>query len=167
MLKLLYPFSVNVGPTDMPVCPLSEALALYSAQNNITDTEWSASFYSNFTGTASSSPRYLNSDTSWLLPGIQRVRGGASQKFSRLIDISPEESGDQLGGCGESPFGLLKPYSPSKIVLVSRGLCGSTCALFADVLAKFDAVRTVVLGGMDSKVPQSYRSFPGLQVKVI
>lgn len=47
---------------------------------------------------------------------------------------------------------------------MSRGLCGSTCALFADVLAKFDGVRTVVLGGVDSKVAQAYRSFPGLQV---
>ncbi len=30
--------------------------------------------------------------------------------------------------------------------------------------SSYDNVRTVVLGGIDSAVPQSYRSFPGLQV---
>jgi hypothetical protein len=81
-----------------------------------------------------------------------------------MLRVDSNEEGDELGGCGQSPFGLLQPYPRDRIVLMSRGLCGSTCALFADVLNRYDSVRTVVVGGIDATVPQSYRSFPGLQV---
>ena len=51
----------------------------------------------------------------------------------------------------------------SEIIIVTRGLCGSTCAFVANHAAIFSHIKTVVVGGIHG-MPMQYTSFPGFQV---
>lgn len=156
MLKTLFPESKNFQPSDMPVNPLSMNLTKSAVKFNVSGTVWSPSFYQNsITG-----ERYSNSDPSWLIPGIVRARGGTTQTFSQLVEIASE-----LDNCGQPLFDFPNPplFSPDRVVFISRGFCGSTCALFADSLAGYLNIRTAVFGGFSGEA-FAYRSFPGLQV---
>ena len=154
MLKLLFPKSRNFNPTDLPATPLALNLTRTAVSHNITNTEWSGSFYqSSVSGT-----QYSNNDSSWMIPGIDRSSRGT---FSELVEIS--EISQQ---CGDPPFSFPNSplFQPDRVAFVSRGFCGSTCALFADSLHDHLDIQTVTFGGYDSSSGMAYRSFPGLEV---
>jgi len=56
-----------------------------------------------------------------------------------------------------------KPFDPEKILIITHGFCGSTCALFANHANQYSHVKTIVVGGFPGQ-PQQYTSFPGLEV---
>ena len=103
---------------------------------------------------------------SWMVPGIARTRGGILRNYTELVYINTAIPDDSYhSGCGVSPIAFKEPiFSPSKTVILSRGFCGSTCALFVDSLADYLKIKTVVVGGINASVPMAYRSFPGLEV---
>lgn len=121
-------------------------------------SQTSANFYQSQDGNVYSSPE-------WMLPGIVHTRGGLSRPYSQLVHIADSEYDDGYhGGCGDPPFVLTTPLSPSKITILTRGFCGSTCALFTNHLANYEHVKTVVAGGSTPGIPMQYSSFPGLEV---
>jgi hypothetical protein len=131
-------------------------------------TEWSPSFYQNQQGIS-----YANTDISWLVqillsqltivkvPGVSHERGGLVRHYSQLIHI-----GSNIDNCGDYPFVNTKPMNPSKIIIITHGFCGSTCALFANHASQYSHVKTIVVGGLRDQ-PQQYTSFPGLEVNII
>jgi len=153
MLKFLFPDGINYGPTDMPSSPLAINLTKTAIKYNISMTEWSPSFYQNQQGIS-----YKNSDISWLVPGILYKRGGRLRHYSQLIHI-----GNNIDDCGDYPFINTKPMNPEKILIITHGFCGSTCALFANHASQYSHVKTIVVGGLRNQ-PQQYTSFPGLEV---
>ena len=153
MLNLLFGSTPSFGSTDMPVNPLSVSLATTSDVNHINDTEWSANFYQ-----SAVTEDYFSSKV-WLTPGISRTRGGVTANYSQLLMISANEN------CGIPPVLFTKPlFNNSNVLLLTRGFCGSTCALFSDNLHDYQNITAVVVGGQDPAVPMAYRAFPGLQV---
>ena len=156
MLELLFPNSPNFGPTDLPATPLAVNLSATADAAHVRGTEWSPDFYLSAVGQAP----FINN--SWLVPGIARVRGGVPGNYSQLVAIAPTPA---TGDCGIPPVLFTQPlFAPQNVVFLSRGFCGSTCALFADSLHDYLGVRTVAVGGTDPAVGMAYRSFPGLQV---
>ncbi len=154
MLQILFPTSPNFGPSDMPATPLAVNLTASAAVGGVNGTEWSPDFYLSAINQASFG------NASWLVPGIARVRGNVPGNYSQLIMITSAGF-----GCGIPPVQFTASLFDAKnIVFLSRGFCGSTCALFADSLHDYQGIRTVVAGGYDATLGQSYRSFPGLQV---
>src|SRR3989338_8151642 len=138
----------------MPSSPLADNLTLTSINHTILNTEWSPSFYQN-----EHDIQYRQNDPSWLIPGIPHVRGGLPRNYSQLIHISAISE-----NCGESPFIDPSPFEPSKMLIMSYGFCGSTCALFVDHAHNYEGVKTVSVGGFDQSKQQQYSSFPGLEV---
>jgi hypothetical protein len=156
MLELLFPNSPNFGPTDLPATPLAVNLSATAAAGPINDTEWSPNFYLSAVGLAPFT------DNGWMVPGIKRQRGGVTSNYSQLVVIA---STPATGECGIPPVLFTQPlFAPENVVFLSRGFCGSTCALFADTLHDYLGIRTVAVGGTDPAVGMAYRSFPGLQV---
>eukprot|EP01119_Soliformovum_irregulare_P012029 TRINITY_DN3091_c0_g1_i3.p1 TRINITY_DN3091_c0_g1~~TRINITY_DN3091_c0_g1_i3.p1 ORF type:complete len:629 (+),score=164.53 TRINITY_DN3091_c0_g1_i3:284-1888(+) len=149
VLRLLFPDRINWGPTDVPQSPLALNLTLSAVALNNSNTFWSPTVYLDEDGNP-----FPNSE-SWLVPGISRFRGGVVQTFSQLIHIGT--------GCGDINQTNPNPYVPKNMLIMTRGFCGSTCALFANHLRNYEGVRTVVVGGLKGR-PQGYTSFPGLQV---
>ncbi len=100
------------------------------------------------------------SDDSWMVPGIERVRGGISGNYSHLIALDTANNDD----CGVPPVVFTSPlFDPSNVIFLSRGFCGSTCALFAHMLSDGHGVRTIAVGGYNESAPMTFRSFPGGQ----
>lgn len=50
------------------------------------------------------------------------------------------------------------------MILLTHGMCGSTCAITASHLGLWDEVRSVVVGGIETEESQQYFSFPGGEV---
>jgi len=90
-------------------------------------------------------------NSSWYTPGLQHVRGGVTGTYSNPsyhnCDFSPK-----------APAYLFK-----KILILSDGLCGSTCAVFTSHLDEVDHIDTVTVGGIWGNAQQAF-SFPGGQV---
>jgi len=142
----------NWGPQDLPLSVFAEQLINSAVENDVSSTVWSPAFYANQDG-----QNINNTDTSYLLPGVPHLRGGLVRQYSKLLHIN---------GCGDWGYDLYPAvdFSPSETLIITKGLCGSTCALFANHMALYDDVRTVVLGGMPGRQQMQYTSFPGLQV---
>jgi len=142
----------NWGPQDLPLSPFAEQMINSAVENDITNTVWSPAFYDN-----QDNVNINNTDTSYMLPGVPHLRGGYLRNYSKLLHID---------GCGNYGYDLTPAvdFSPAETLIVTKGLCGSTCALFANHMNLYDDVRTVVLGGVPGRMPMQYTSFPGLQV---
>lgn len=142
----------NWGPQDLPLSPLAEQLINSAVINNISDTVWSPGFYDN-----QQNQPIANNDTSYLLPGVPHLRGGLERNYSKLVHIN---------GCGNYGYDFRpgQNFQPENTLIITKGFCGSTCALVANHLRLYDGVRTVVLGGMPDRPQMQYTSFPGLQV---
>eukprot|EP00010_Vexillifera_abyssalis_P008541 CAMPEP_0201545506 /NCGR_PEP_ID=MMETSP0173_2-20130828/2002_1 /ASSEMBLY_ACC=CAM_ASM_000268 /TAXON_ID=218659 /ORGANISM="Vexillifera sp., Strain DIVA3 564/2" /LENGTH=619 /DNA_ID=CAMNT_0047953921 /DNA_START=154 /DNA_END=2013 /DNA_ORIENTATION=- len=153
MLKWIESDHTNFGPTDMPSSPLARNLTETAVKFDITETEWSPSFYQN-----QENRQFPQNSTSWLIPGIEHVRGGHARNYSQLIHISSRSQ-----DCGNFPFDNNVRFSPRKIIIATKGWCGSTCALFSNHLANYEHVKTLSSGGFP-QVAQQYTSFPGLEV---
>eukprot|EP01119_Soliformovum_irregulare_P011568 TRINITY_DN2911_c0_g1_i1.p1 TRINITY_DN2911_c0_g1~~TRINITY_DN2911_c0_g1_i1.p1 ORF type:complete len:629 (-),score=162.68 TRINITY_DN2911_c0_g1_i1:176-2062(-) len=147
-LKYLFPNKINWGPTDVPVSDLAVNLTrssmLYEQFTFWTPQKWANQSNVQYT------------DDSWLVPGHPKIRGGFHRNFSEIIHVFPF-------GCGDPPFQIPNSYFPGEILVLSRGFCGSTCALVADHLNLYEKVKTLTIGGFHGR-PQGYTSFPGLQV---
>jgi len=97
------------------------------------------------------SQRQPYNDSSWYSPGLHHTRGGIKGSYSQrtyhacdFVQVYPR-------------------HNFTKILILSDGLCGSTCAVFATHLDEVDKVETVALGGL-YKQPMQYFSFPGGEV---
>ncbi|CAG8738208.1 20224_t:CDS:1, partial [Dentiscutata erythropus] len=53
------------------------------------------------------------------------------------------------------------PWKPEDYIILTNGLCGSSCALITEHAAEFKNVSTVVVGGLASNNLMSYSSFTG------
>jgi len=146
------PDAQNWGPQDVPLSPLAVNLIETASSTGVENTIWSPAFYDD----QQNNP-IDNSNTSVLLPGVPHVRAGRLRNYTKLVHIND---------CGN--FGYrIKPaqdFAPSDMIIITHGFCGSTCALFANHLALYDNVKTIVVGGLAERDQMQYTSFPGLQV---
>jgi len=141
----------NWGPQDLPLSVLAEQLVNSAVEHGVSDTVWSPGFYDN-----QQDEHIANNDTSYILPGVPHERAGFLRNYSRLLHIND---------CGD--FYYIEPkvnFPPEQTMIITKGFCGSTCALFANHMALYDGVQTVVVGGIPGSGQMQYTSFPGLQV---
>jgi hypothetical protein len=144
----------NWGPQDLPLSDLQSLLTETSVQRNVPNTVWSPGFYRLENG-----EKNPNSNISAIQPGVEHTRGGLLRHYSELLHINM---------CGNLGYVLqpAKQYTKDQVVLLSRGFCGSTCALFNNHATLYDQVRTAVFGlnTNTASVRQQPTAFPGLQV---
>lgn len=138
-------------PSDMAQSPLANAMAK-NAPQTYPDGVWGSKTYTKDDGT-------IFGGAEWLIPGVERTRApGKTRRFSELMHLSDY-------ACSYDP----EDYVPkqrvniTKMIMVTRGLCGSSCSLFANHAAIFDHVMTVAIGGLYGQDMQ-FTSFPGGQV---
>lgn len=105
-------------------------------------------------------------DETWFNSGRTALRGGVTEQFTALFHDS----------CYAEYFSRLTPadinpgYEPKNVVLISDGMCGSTCSVFSSFISYNHLAKTVVFGGVvgidgvDSTIYQQFWSFPGGQV---
>jgi hypothetical protein len=143
----------NWAPQDLSLSPLALQLINQAVELNVTNTVWSPSFYAD-----QKDQPISNTDTSFLIPGVPHERGGVTRNYTRLVHINE---------CGNYGY-MMTPgvdFSPSKVLIVTHGFCGSTCAMVSTHLAMYNSqVRTIVVGGRPEPLPMQYFSFPGGQV---
>jgi hypothetical protein len=140
------------GPQDLPLSPLAVQLVNAAVKYDVTETVWSPSFYDN-----QQDQHIPNNNPSYILPGIPHERAGHTRNYSQLLHIN---------NCGDIGTVIVPKvnFSPAKTIILTKGFCGSTCALFANHLALYDGVQTIVVGGIPGSDQMQYTSFPGLQV---
>jgi hypothetical protein len=150
-LALLNATNLLVSPvfSDMPGSVLANALATTLA--NTSDSAWSADAYASATSGATFT------DASWLVPGVNRTRGGRQRAYSQYLHLSQQSCGATF------PFPPLTQFNATSIRIVTHGECGSTCALFTNHASRYAHVRTAVVG-VHNPQNQQVTSFPGLQV---
>ncbi|KAJ3428201.1 peptidase s41 family protein [Anaeramoeba flamelloides] len=92
----------------------------------------------------------------WYSPGKKYSRGGVEQSYSNLfhenVDLSWENKNKLF-------------FDQEHLILLSDGICGSTCAVFSSKIFQNNLANTVTIGGdADMKNKASLISFPGGQV---
>jgi hypothetical protein len=119
MLRVLFPGDPRPwSPTDMPAAPLAVRMTEAAAANNVSDNVWSFQSYQRDDGTNFTGP-------DWLTGGAAHWRGGIVSNYSQLLHLSPY-------ACSYDPT----PPPPvggafGSMVILTKGVCGSTCALFS------------------------------------
>eukprot|EP01006_Ploeotia_vitrea_P044084 TRINITY_DN66803_c10_g1_i1.p1 TRINITY_DN66803_c10_g1~~TRINITY_DN66803_c10_g1_i1.p1 ORF type:complete len:575 (+),score=54.15 TRINITY_DN66803_c10_g1_i1:267-1991(+) len=156
---------VDYGPSDMPVSATSRHLAKLSKDlptNELHKTFWSAWQFANENNT-----NFPLHETNWLTDDIIRHRAGHPKAVSQVLHLSHRST---LTECcnilpPQPPFSPKKPppFSSSNLLMITRGLCGSTCAEFANHAHQYHGVKVVSVGGFPNR-PMQYTSFPGIQV---
>eukprot|EP01100_Stratorugosa_tubuloviscum_P002689 TRINITY_DN163_c0_g2_i1.p1 TRINITY_DN163_c0_g2~~TRINITY_DN163_c0_g2_i1.p1 ORF type:complete len:706 (-),score=303.08 TRINITY_DN163_c0_g2_i1:139-2256(-) len=144
--------NTNWGPEDIPMSTLSTQLVQNAAKYNVENTVWSPAFYDNEQG-----EHIANNDVSDFIPGVPHIRGGKLRNYSQFIHIDD---------CGDFGYKIepAQKYTSNQIIIVTNGFCGSMCSYFANHIALYNPVKTVVLGGMLSRKQMQYTAFPGGQV---
>jgi Peptidase family S41 len=83
-----------------------------------------------------------------------------TQQYNLSSDIFDIEAsgGIVVYGYGSRPATTPQPYAAEDIVILTDGLCSSTCALFMEAMQHDGGVRSVVVGGQPSTGPMQARS---------
>jgi hypothetical protein len=58
-----------------------------------------------------------------------------------------------MTGCGSRSNFTNRPFAPQDIVILTDGFCGSTCALFVEMMTVQAGVKVIVLGGCPQNGP--------------
>lgn len=90
-------------------------------------------------------------DNTWYTPGVTHLRGGVNGTYSNPSYLSCD-------------FNSPAPnHQFKKVIILSDGLCGSTCAVFTSHLSEIDRFDTATIGGVNKQQQQAF-SFPGGEV---
>ena len=73
--------------------------------------------------------------------------------FSSVIFDQEASGGITVYGFADRPVNVTQQYTADNIVILSDGLCSSTCALFMELMHHQGGVETVVVGGRPSNGP--------------
>ena len=71
---------------------------------------------------------------------------------SYIFDVLAS-GGISVYGYGDRPVNTTQPYSPDDIIILTNGICSSTCALFVELMKHQAGVRTVAVGGRPQTGP--------------
>jgi hypothetical protein len=96
----------------------------------------------------------------WLTKGPTRAVPGAP--VTPLSVHLREDCAAELAAL--VPSSLFKRPAPRDTVLLSDGLCGSTCAVFSSMAILRGAAKSVVVGGIATRKRHQFFSFPGGEV---
>lgn len=99
-------------------------------------------------------------DSTWFLPGKMVTRGGIPDSYSTFITQNCESEYSRW-----IPANTARLELPAQnIILLSDGLCGSTCAVFSRHLQLTRRVKAITTGGVYGGQQPSLTSFPGGEV---
>ncbi|KAF0526847.1 peptidase s41 family protein [Gigaspora margarita] len=87
------------------------------------------------------------------------TRGGVIGNYSNKYTLM----NDSINEMSQYIQNLTTPVSwkPENYIILTNGLCGSSCAIIAEHAVEFNNVTTVAVGGIASNISLSYSSFPG------
>jgi len=151
-LRILFPGTNGSQPAgelfDMISSPLLLELATKAAQ-------LPRDVYSIFSPWKFLDPTTLQpyTTTSWLTPGFTYVRGGQTGFYSNMV----------TDDCSMVDIPQWNPkylFSPSNVLILTDGTCGSACALVARNIQERMQARTMVVGGIQGR-SQMIASFIG------
>ena len=116
-------------------------------------------------------------DDSFLTPGVERTRGGITGTYSLLVHegcqyrfddwTTPGAAGQCLRTNNSSDTPPAALYDPDNLMLLSDGMCGSTCAVFSSFILMHGLGKSLVVGGSATEQAQQFWSFPGGEVETI
>jgi hypothetical protein len=138
--------------SDMPVSELAVALAQSVAFYKTDGSPWSANSWQS----DSSMQTFAANDTSWLVPGTNKTRGGKTRAYSQLITMSDAT-------CSAFRWTRAPPPRFTTVKIITHGFCGSACAMFVDHASQYAHAETILVGVHDPSNQQS-TSFVGGQV---
>ncbi|RUS28979.1 hypothetical protein BC938DRAFT_481214 [Jimgerdemannia flammicorona] len=94
----------------------------------------------------------------WLKNSIKYMRGGKTSRYSQRVRTNCTSFISQYYF---KDLGVL-PWKSKDYLILSNGICGSSCALFTNRMHQLKNVKTIAIGGILHN-PMTYQSFPGLQ----
>eukprot|EP01087_Luapelamoeba_hula_P008688 TRINITY_DN2193_c0_g1_i1.p1 TRINITY_DN2193_c0_g1~~TRINITY_DN2193_c0_g1_i1.p1 ORF type:complete len:644 (+),score=56.40 TRINITY_DN2193_c0_g1_i1:2043-3974(+) len=147
-------------PTDVPNSEFATAIAEAAARAPLGTApgSWSPSEYQTYSG----GQYFSTNSTDWLTDGPFHFRGGHQRQCSQLLEISNLTKGSEGASCGVPLF--VSPIKFEKIVIVTRGICGSAAAFFSHLMVSYGNVSTLVVGGnKGSGSEMQWASYPGVQ----
>lgn len=151
-IQYLFPLFNPLNLYDMKQNPLGDQLATNAATSR-NSSDWSYQAYM--------SNQYKPfSDETWYTHGNTWTRGGVTGNYSQqfYFNFGPLEAQEHKK---TQKFTRLTPVN--SILILSKGFCGSTCAVTSRHLHEFDGVYTVSACGLQN-TQLSFSSFPGGQV---
>ena len=152
LLRILFPGPAGTPPPgelfDLISSPLLETIANQAAK-------LPRDVYSIFSPWKYYNPETFTpyTTTSWLTEGPSYHRGGVSSRYSKMV----------TDDCTMVDIPAWNPkflFSPSKVLILTDGTCGSACALFARNIQERSEAKTMVVGGILGE-PQMVASFIG------
>eukprot|EP00013_Stygamoeba_regulata_P009325 CAMPEP_0177675720 /NCGR_PEP_ID=MMETSP0447-20121125/27361_1 /TAXON_ID=0 /ORGANISM="Stygamoeba regulata, Strain BSH-02190019" /LENGTH=644 /DNA_ID=CAMNT_0019184145 /DNA_START=163 /DNA_END=2097 /DNA_ORIENTATION=- len=144
------PLNGTYGNNDMIHSPLAATLVKDSVSRGVQGTYWSPStWHSSATG------QPFPDNTDWWFPGVTYTRGGIRNQYSEKFRDSCSFNFALAPSQGQ--------FTPEKLLVLTDGWCGSTCAVTTSHLQEFDNVHTVAVGGLSGQAMQPFTT-PGGQV---
>lgn len=143
-------------PDDItkPVYDISGSGLSFALARRASDLDNGGTFWSGGRWTDLLDVPFNNTSSAWLENGRILEFGGRERMYSQLLRSTCSANSIDGGG-----------YRAEKIILLTHGFCGSTCAVFSMAMRSHsDVVTTVAVGGYPEDEEMQYMSFPGGQV---
>ncbi|KAF4946671.1 hypothetical protein FSARC_14135 [Fusarium sarcochroum] len=97
--------------------------------------------------------KHISSGSAWFGPHTvagQNVTEAFTSNYSKPISFEPEQYYNGYDPSGKTVFSE-PPFKPENILIVTDGVCASSCTIFTGLMARNQGVRTLALGGRPQK----------------
>ncbi|KAK5169798.1 uncharacterized protein LTR77_005776 [Saxophila tyrrhenica] len=148
LFKMLFPSKVPFGASNLAAWPLLDALGQVASEPDIHGLLSKASYEEDLTVT--------NDDYDWWedFYGPVQHHGGDFTNVRRYNFSSPNNIlGPPIYGYINDTNPQLQTFEWENVVVLSDGFCGSTCAVFAELLKTQAGIKFVTVGGRKQNGP--------------
>ncbi|CAG8564985.1 3459_t:CDS:2 [Acaulospora morrowiae] len=140
-------------PRDMRVTDFSKLAIDTATTKNVSDSIFYAPQYNSF-----ATKQAFSSSSDFIGKNVY-TRGGSQVSYTNQFSYTVNSNYSQQVLSNQSVL----PWASQDMIILSNGICGSSCATISQHLAELNNVKTVAVGGFANK-PLSFASFPGGQV---
>ncbi|CAG8506667.1 959_t:CDS:2, partial [Cetraspora pellucida] len=149
---LLFPNTNPSFPSDAKVTNFSTLAIQTATTGKISDSIFEAQQYALF-----STEQVFNTSQDFIGNNVY-TRGTQVRYTNKFIHAGNRAIFQQVLGNNPSKY----PWTSKNIIILTNGICGSSCAIIAQHLAELQGVATIAVGGF-ADTPLSFASFSGGQ----
>ncbi|CAG8756963.1 19535_t:CDS:2, partial [Dentiscutata erythropus] len=149
---LLFPNTNPSFPSDAKVTNFSKLAIQTATTAQISDSIFEAQQYATF-----STEQVFNTSQEFIGNNVY-TRETQVNYTNKFIHIGNRELFRQVLGNNTPKY----PWTSENMIILTNGICGSSCAMIAQHLAELQGVATIAVGGF-AETPLSFASFPGGQ----
>ncbi|CAG8604385.1 6638_t:CDS:2, partial [Dentiscutata heterogama] len=149
---LLFPNTNPSFPSDAKVTNFSKLAIQTATTAQISGNIFEAQQYATF-----STEQVFNTSQDFIGNNVY-TRGTQVSYTNKFIHIGNREIFRQVLGNNPPKY----PWTSENIIILTNGICGSSCAMITQHLAELQGVATIAVGGF-AETPLSFASFPGGQ----